>query len=131
MNIIRKLPTLLSILTVWPLYWTSSLVPKDPHRWVFIGWHEGDASEIFADNTKYLFLHASGVKSIRAVWLARDEELAELLRARGFAAYRTQSLRGIWTALRAGCIFVDAYLARENFRWSGGSTLVQLLHGKG
>lgn len=114
------------------LYKCSTLVPRAQHRWVFIGWHIGSEMETFADNTKYLFLHvANGCPDLRPVWLAKDRKLAELLRSRGYTSYYQKSFRGIYEALRAGTTVIDAFFQPENFRWSGGTRLVQLLHGRG
>jgi len=87
---------------------------------------------VFSDNTKYLFLHVSNTRpDVRAVWLAKDEELAARLRSRGYRSYHHHSARGIWEALRAGTTVIDAFLQPDAFRWSGGTRLVQLLHGRG
>lgn len=116
----------------WPIFFFSCLFPRQKNLWVFIGWHRGHEMEVFADNTKYLFLHVhQQVPSIRAVWLAKDEKLARLLRSHGYEAYDERSLKGIWCALRAHITIIDAFLQRENFRWSGRSQIVQLLHGRG
>lgn len=129
---IKKTFTALSLALTWPLFFFSCLVPRKKSLWVFIGWHRGHDMEVFADNTKYLFLYIhQHVPNIRAVWLAKDEKLATLLRSRGYEAYNEHSLRGIWYALRAHITVIDAFLQRENFRWSGRSKIVQLLHGRG
>ena len=114
------------------LYFCSCLFPRSKNIWTFIGWHIGPGIEVFADNTKYLYLHvANTVPNIRAVWLAKDKEFASLLRSRGYRSYYQYSLLGIWSALRAGTTVIDAFLQPENFRWTGRTRLVQLLHGKG
>lgn len=88
--------------------------------------------EVFADNTKYLYLHvANNVPGVRTVWLAKDKEFAAFMRSRGYESYYQHSFRGIWAALRAGTTVIDAFLQPENFQWSGRTRLVQLLHGKG
>ncbi len=131
-TILSKLATLIITFTARPLYILSHLFPRDPNLWVFIGWHGREGKEIFADNTKYLFLHTSNNHpKIQAVWLARDRTLAKELTKHGYRSYYHQSLRGIWYALRAGVTHIDAYLQPKNFRWSGRTVLVQLLHGKG
>ncbi|MCI0619616.1 CDP-glycerol glycerophosphotransferase family protein [Candidatus Wolfebacteria bacterium] len=129
---LSKLITFLVLVTARPLFWLSHLMPRNLRLWVFVGWHGKEGKEVFADNTKYLFLHtAHKHPNIKAVWLARDGNLAEELRKRGYRSYYHQSFRGIWCALRAGMTCIDAYLQPKNFRWSGRTILVQLLHGKG
>jgi hypothetical protein len=85
-----------------------------------------------ADNTKYLYLHTKHhCPDVKVVWLAKDAKLANLLRSHGYPSYAELSVMGMWCALRAGSTFIDAYLQPQNFRFSGGTRLVQLLHGKG
>ena len=131
-RVVHKLGTLLDVAITYPIFLLSLLSPRDKQLWVFIGWHNSPRGEIFADNTKYLFLHThQHAPSVRAVWLAKNETLAQVLRAHGYESYRETSLRGVWCALRAGFTVIDAYLQRRNFRWSGRSKIIQLLHGKG
>ena len=114
------------------LYLISLLFPRAKNVWVFIGWHRGHDTEIFADNSKYLFLHvADNNKDITPVWLAKDRAFAATLKARGYKAYYEHSFLGILYALRAGTTIIDAFLQPENYRFSGNTRLVQLLHGKG
>jgi len=128
----RKCITLLDILITYPLFLLSLLFPRDKQRFVFIGWHNSPQGEIFSDNTKYLFLYTKqNAPSITPIWLAKDEKLAHMLRKRGYISYREDSIQGIWHGLRAGFTILDAYIQRKNFRLSGRSKIVQLLHGKG
>ncbi len=129
---LSKFKTALTLITAWPLYMLSYLCPRDHRLWVFIGWHGRDGKGIFADNTKYLFLHTSNTyPALQTVWLAEDEDLAKRLRLKGYRAYHHTSLKGIWTSIRAGTTIIDAFLQPETFRWTGGTRLVQLLHGRG
>jgi CDP-glycerol glycerophosphotransferase (TagB/SpsB family) len=128
----HKAATAADIAVAYPLYWFSCCMLRSDRTWVFIGWHRGSDMEVFADNTKYLFLHiAQHEKEIRPIWLSKDRRLAQSLRSHGYESYYEASLLGIWYALRAGTTVIDAYLQRENFKWSGRSRLVQLLHGRG
>jgi len=127
-----KIQTIFSIIFSAIFHYTSFLFPRDIHRWSFVGWHIGNESEIFADNTKYLFLYtAQNQKNIRAIWIAKDETLAQTLRDAGYESYCQKSLKGAWHMLRSGTVCIDAFFQRQNYRWTGGTRLVQLLHGKG
>lgn len=129
---IKKIKTLLDILLSHIIYGFSFLVPRDKKIWVFIGWHKGKKGEVFTDNSKYLFLYVSNnIKDIKAIWIGMDRNLCEELRVHGYTAHSRYSLSGIYYSLRAGYTFVDAYIQRESYRYSGGSKIVQLLHGKG
>ncbi len=132
MKLVRKIVTFLDIIVTWPIFFLSLVFPRNKYVWVFIGWHRGKEGEIFADNTKYLFLHTSQqVKKVTAVWLAKDRVLARILRERGYRSYYEFSMQGMWYALTAGYTVIDAFLQRQNFRLSGRSKVLQLLHGKG
>lgn len=130
--VFHKLKTALDILATYPLFIVSHLMPRNKYIWVCSGWHRGADMEIFADNTKYFFLYTSHhCPHVHIVWLAKDRAFATLLTQHGYRAYYEKSIQGIWYALRAKITLVDANLLRENARWSGGSILIQLLHGKG
>jgi len=110
----------------------SKLIPKNKKVWVFIGWHRHPQGEIFADNSKYFFLHISNnKKDILPIWLAKSSSVAKKLRENGYKSFYEKSLSGIWYALRAQKTIIDAYIQPENFRWSGGSEIIQLTHGRG
>lgn len=131
-SVLSKITTTLLVTTAYPLFYLSHLSPRSKHVWIFIGWHRGNGVEIFADNTKYLFLHIAHTrKDLRPVWIAKDRILAKHLRTQGYCSHYEKSVRGIWYALRAGTTVIDAFLQTENFRWSGRTRLIQLLHGKG
>src|SRR3989338_3715107 len=112
----------------WLLFCLSFLTPRFHDRWVFIGWHKDKDGEVFADNAKYLFLHASR-KPIESIWLLQEERAATRLRARGYRATAKHTLRGMWYALTASITVIDAHLMFEDWRCTGRTFLVQLWHG--
>lgn len=119
---VTKLP-FFGVLFVLSLFW-----PRDDTIWVF-GSRGGEG---FLDNSKYLYLHVLETHpDVRPVWLAKDEELVEELRARGHEAYHAHSLLGTYLNLRARLVFVSHGVADVN-RWCcGGATVVRLWHGVG
>lgn len=128
----NRTQTALTIILSWGIYILSFLFPRTKRVWVFIGWHHNGEREVFADNSKYFFLHAAQyAPHIRTVWIAKDELLASILRTHGYRAHSVHSLQGIFYSLRAGYTFVDAFMTREHWRLSGKSRIVQLWHGKG
>ncbi|HET7325013.1 MAG TPA: CDP-glycerol glycerophosphotransferase family protein, partial [Halococcus sp.] len=110
------------------LFVLSHLWPREESLWVF-GAKNGTA---FVDNSKYLYLYTHSEREhIRAVWLSRNDTVIEELRAAGYEAYHTDSIRGILCNLRAGFVFVSDGVADTN-RWCfGGATVVNLWHGVG
>ena len=107
-------------------------MPRQKNLVICIGWHTSQERELFADNAKYFFLYlAQHQPTVRTIWLSRDNKLPVLLRARGYEACSIHSIKGIWYALRARQTYVDAFLERAFWRYTGGSDIVQLWHGKG
>ncbi len=127
-----KISTLLSIIFAHIIHTASYLMPRSNTIWVCIGWHNSKEREIFADNSKYFFLHLQNEHSeITSVYLTRDRALATILTNAGFTAYYNHSLWGIYYALRAHYTIVDARITTRNWKFSGGSCVIQLWHGKG
>ncbi|ADJ15862.1 CDP-glycerol glycerophosphotransferase family protein [Halalkalicoccus jeotgali] len=100
-------------------------LPRDESLWVF-GTRGGEA---FEGNTKYLFLALQEEESIRPVWLSKRAATVHELRENGFEAYRTDSLRGRLTMLRAGVVFVTGTMTDMALWPTGGARVVQLWHG--
>lgn len=85
----------------------------------------------FADNTKYLFLHAVSAKipNTRTVWIARDSATAKDLKSKGFPAVIKRSLEGLWLCLRAKYYVYACYPTDICFWQSRNATLINLWHG--
>jgi CDP-glycerol glycerophosphotransferase (TagB/SpsB family) len=129
---LKKVGTFLVLCASWILYFTSYLFPRDKKTWIFIGWHKNNEREVFADNSKYLFLHvAQNYPNIKCIWIGADEKICALLQKKGYTAYSIHSLKGIWHSLRAGYTIIDAIIQIKNWRYSGGSKVVQLWHADG
>jgi len=127
-----KLITTLTLIFGWIIYGLSYLFPKDKNIWVFHGWHTSPEREIFADNSKYLFLYVHHHhKDIRPIWICKDRMICKVLNQHGFEAHYMNSLKGIYLSLRAGATIADAFLSMANWQLSGGSLFIQLWHGKG
>ena len=132
MRIFKKALTLSDIILSRVIYVLSFLMPRDKKLWIFVGWHQNSEREIFADNSKYLFLHtANNIPSVKAVWIGRDNRICNILNKEGYDAYSIRSLKGVYYSLRAGFTFIDAFMRLENWRLSGQSKVIQLWHGKG
>jgi len=127
---ISKIKTAFSIFFSYTIRVCSYLIPRDKKIWVFIGWHKNNEREIFADNSKYLFLYASRMKNdIRPIWIAQDRVMADILTKKGYESYSIGSVKGLYYSLRAGYTFISAFLPMAHWRLCGGSQIVQLWHG--
>ena len=115
----------------YAVYAASYLIPKQNNLWVFIGWRRSKEREIFAENTKYFFLHAHHeVKVVRPIWIGMDKKICKILTEQGYEAYPLKSFKGIFYSLRASHTILSGLLQLENWRLSGNSKLIQLWHGK-
>ena len=132
MRIFKKALTLSDIILSRVIYVLSFLMPRDKKLWIFIGWLHGGEREIFGENPKYLFLHTSNNRpNLNSVWIGRDKKICKILKDRGYKCRYINSPAGIYYSLRAGYTFVGAFMQIANWRYSGGSRVVQLWHGKG
>lgn len=105
-------------------YLLSALVPRRDDRWVFTT----DVTGRFAENTKYLFLHAANEREgVRPVWISSDDETVARLRANDYEAYRPDSWRGRYAVLRSKFVFLSHSLSF--WEYTAGATVVQLWHG--
>jgi CDP-glycerol glycerophosphotransferase (TagB/SpsB family) len=128
---LKKIKTLSIIILSKFVYALSFLSPRKNDTWVFIGWHRNKEREVFADNSKYFFLHVSQKEhSIRSIWIGKDEGMVSVLKKRGYEAYSINSIKGIYFSLRAGYTITDSLFDMRHWRYSGGGNLVQLWHGK-
>ncbi len=129
---LTKLITFFWILESKLLYFLSRISIRNKKIWVFTGWHRNLEREIFADNAKYLFLYvANNRPDIKAVWLGRDKKITKILQNAGYKAFYIKSLPGIYYSLKAGYTIVDALMRPDNWKYSHGSRIIQLTHGKG
>lgn len=127
-----KILTILEVLLGWVIYPFSFLVPRSNKIWIFIGCRKNKERELFSDNSKYMFLYASqNISGIEAVWIGRDNKLPKIIRGLGYKAFYIYSPMGLYYSLRAGYTFVDAFVQFRNWKFSGGTKVVQLWHGKG
>lgn len=104
----------------------AALVPRRDDVWAF-GARGGTR---FEGNAKYLFLHvANREDGVRPVWITANDDLVADLREAGYPARNASSLRGTWTLLRAGRVFVTGALTDVPVWPTGGAEIVQLWHG--
>lgn len=116
----------------WFIFVLSHVVPKKKGLWICSGWHQGSEGDLFADNSKYFFLHvANERKDIQIVWIAKEPGICGRLAERGYEAFPYTSLKGAWRSLRAEVTVTDGLLIRGQWRYTGRSRVVQLWHGKG
>jgi CDP-glycerol glycerophosphotransferase len=103
------------------------LIPKRRGLILFIGF-----PGLFADNGKYLFLHASRQPDgMTPMFLAVSDAQFDLLVAAGLPVVRAGSLKAVWLQLRARVVIVDtlSWLRPLRFHVLFRARRVQLWHG--
>ncbi|MCE9662752.1 CDP-glycerol glycerophosphotransferase family protein [Halomonas sp. M5N1S17] len=109
-----------------PLCLIGLIYPRNEKLWVFGAWH----GRQYSDNTCYLYRYVrDNVPELRAVWLSRDPQLVDQVRAEGGEAALAYSLRGILISLRAGVFLVTHSSEDVNAHASLGGRLINLTHG--
>lgn len=107
----------------------SRLSPFRSKRiWVFGAWR----GQKYDDNSKYLFEYVSKNNNdeIEAIWLSYNPTVVEEVRQRGFRAYRSGSLRGVWIQLKAGAaIYTNSLMDFGFFPLVGGAEILTTWHG--
>jgi CDP-glycerol glycerophosphotransferase (TagB/SpsB family) len=86
----------------------------------------------YDDNSKYLFEYVSKNNNdeIEAIWLSYNPTVVEEVRQRGFRAYRSGSLRGVWIQLKAGAaIYTNSLMDFGFFPLVGGAEILTTWHG--
>lgn len=122
MKIIKYIITLTLL---WPLYWLLKLFPRNTTIWCFSSYRDS-----FVDNSKYIFHYVSTQHpEIQAVWVTDDPQLMRELSQKGYTVVKRKSLEGVWTIIRAKCVFYSSYISEVNFWLTSGATLINLWHG--
>lgn len=116
----------LRLLSYYPPYLFSLMVPRSKRIWVFGAWF----GKRYSDNSRYVFEHVLATEpEIKAVWLTRDPSIARELSRQGKPALLATSLAGFWTACRAGLTFVSCDARDVNGIAISRSRRIQLWHG--
>lgn len=110
-----------------PFRLISTFIPKDKNLLVFGSWRGID----FSDNSKYFYIYLKKKKSKkRLVIITKNKKVLEKLKKEKHEAYMAYSIKGLWSAARAGIIFIT-HSVQEDINLmsvSGGTRVVQLFH---
>jgi len=114
-------------LIIWAIF---KKIPKDPNIWVF-GAIRGKE---YLDNAKYLFEYVNKHTSINAIWITKNLEVVERIRAKGYKAYLENSKEAKYYASRAKIAIITHRGNRKKsdlpFCYFNEETkIIQLWHG--
>ncbi|MDT3337521.1 CDP-glycerol glycerophosphotransferase family protein [Shewanella sp. SP1S1-7] len=106
------------------IYGLSWFFPRQGNKAVF-----GCYKNLFADNSKYLYLHWHKNKFMHVIWISGDASLVNALRKKGFIAYERWSLEGVYHVLTARFYIYNSYIGDVNQWFASGSIKINLWHG--
>lgn len=108
-----------------PIYWISRLVPKNKNIWIFGAWF----GEQYNDNSKYLFEYVNQYQpQIKAIWLSKNKEVINRIRAKGYIAYHSYSITGFAYSSLAKICIVNHGIVDVN-KFVPPSFIINLWHG--
>ncbi|WP_020401559.1 CDP-glycerol glycerophosphotransferase family protein [Gracilimonas tropica] len=108
------------------LYLLSMMVPKSKKIWVFGAW----GGNQYADNPKYLFEYVNEFHpEINAIWLTRQKEIEKKIESKGYKAFQTNSIKGIWYSCRAKVGAMSHGMIDLNRFACARMEIVQMWHG--
>lgn len=115
-------------LVYWPIYLTSSIVPKKDNIWVFSAW----IGKNYSDNPKYLYEYViNNQPNIQAYWITSNPSVYKKLNSQGMPCLYTYSLSGFLTQMRAG-VAIFSHSQSSDFMpaiINGKTKTIQLWHG--
>lgn len=103
----------------------SLCVKRDKNIYAFgsyLGWR-------FADNSMYLYIYLNEYTNRRAIWITKDRNIKNILNMKGFEAYLSYGLKGIYYQLKAKYHIVSYIGSDINSYLSVGAIKVNLWHG--
>ena len=107
----------------------SRLSPfRNKRIWVFGAW----TGRKFDDNSRYIFEYTckKSEQGIEAIWLSPNQKVVDDVRAKGFVAYRSGSMKGIWIQLRAGlAVYTNSLMDFSDYPLVGGAEILTTFHG--
>jgi CDP-glycerol glycerophosphotransferase (TagB/SpsB family) len=109
-----------------PIYLLSHLSIRSKEIWLF----GSTFGSRFADNPKYFYLYMQQYhKEIKSIWITKNKSIAKRLKEKGYEAYYSKSLRGIYYCLRGKMYFFDNYSKDICFWLSGRAIKYNFWHG--
>lgn len=114
------------VIVGWLIRPFSFITPRNKRKWI-IGNKTG-----WGDNSKYLrILLENNNENLRLIWIAKDKSGRDLVRGKGFEAYKKWSIKGIYHALTAGAYFYSSNINDINYWVSGKVFSINMWHGVG
>lgn len=123
---VKKELQYMSQILLLPIYLLSHLSIRSKKIWLF-GSTFGNR---FADNPKYFYLYMQQHhKEIKSIWITKKKSIAKNLTEKGYEAYYSKSIKGIYYCLRGKIYFFDNYSKDICFWLSGGAIKYNFWHG--
>lgn len=128
MKIWERFKTLVKRAVTGAVYYGLWLLPRDKSLILFTA----DEGQSFSDNTKYLFYEFLKDPRFRCVWITRNRDVYNGLKARGYEVCMLDSREGKKLQLKAGTLIHTNSLKEEfNYILAAGAVSVNCWHGVG
>lgn len=101
------------------------IVPKDKNLLLFTAWF----GERYSDNTMYLYEYLLKENKYKPVWTTKSRSVYEQLKAQNKPVVYTNSLKGMWTQIRARVLFSTIQLSDFNHFLLARCVFIDLDHG--
>ena len=126
--VIKYLKIILKTAHAVVYYFLTLIMPKDNSLWVFGCWKGRN----YSDNSRSLFEYVNTYhKNIKAVWIAKNSDVYNEVKGKGFNVELYPSIKSRWIVARAGVnIQTESNEDTGRFR-VGGTKIIQLFHGYG
>lgn len=102
-----------------------SIVPKESSLFLFNAWF----GEKYSDNTKYLYEFLLNSPKYKAVWTTKNKEVYKKLKEEHKPVVMSNSLKGMWTQIRAKVLFSTIQLNDYNPWLLSKCYYIDLNHG--
>ena len=122
----RDMLHLIESLCFLPLWHLQRFIKRDPNLWTFGAW----SGLRYSDNSRVLYEHVlANHPEIRCVWMTRNKDVYEKLRAEGKPVALCTSREGKRIQRRAGYFFMTSNRYDSDFRQMNGIRFINLWHG--
>lgn len=100
-------------------------VPKNENLFLFTAWF----GEKYADNTMFFYEYLLKDSKYQVIWTTKNKDVYQKLQAEKKPVVMSNSIKGIWTQIRAKVIFSTIQLADYNHLFLSNCIFVDLDHG--
>ena len=107
------------------LSYLSLLTFRNNDKLIFGAWFGNK----FLDNSKYLYKYINNISGLRNIWITKNIDIYEKLKADGYEVYMNNSLKGIYHQLTTSKYFTRTGKSDVSYYLLSGAEHIELWHG--